>query len=700
MQDITQQQIKKNNIVNRYLKLKSLPDNINYQSLLSMSYYENYKGQNPNSPGKNILNIGEQHFTTDEGFYDFIDFLNHLIKKNFYLNSCLDFVIEGKFDRDKDGWKFQRSYPMSISTERNSDFTIDNLRDTLPKKSKGFRVHETDTRLILEGFYASLIFLLNCLEDMTDKLPAGLYSTVAAFIYNIDNEQYIKKKYNQSLFWEYFLYIERKGMLKNTIEYIDKQNMSQQEVKYHQNRQKQHNLKVEYATKFLDSVLGYMMDFWGFNDKTELTMGDIDIDMKAGLSPKGYYDYLERKMDKNEVESYILKHKDFDKKFAKQLDNIDPDYFVENPKDLIFVYFFKYLPAITRTSWSSLFYDIQTVSRIFRKFKNFKGRFKTCDEENKSLRNIIVYSGNNHTRRINLFLKELPRLRLEPNNIFYIKYIDTEQKQVSPKLSFGNFDYPLGFYSDSKKELQFPTNFDYFGYNGKIINKLKQETNVQNYLQIEKKLFQKQEERKMKQRQERMKKELQERMKKELQEKEKIQRQKQRNKKYTMELNQFGKEFKEFNGPGIFTGTLINSKPNKGEIQFENGNYFRGKYNDKYDSLYGVLTFTDGTKFDGSIKKDNKKKYNGKLFINNEDYIEGVLDSDFNIAKSNITEFKIDNNEYTYLHEYNMLRAPEQLEDKVSEQKLNQLGKQLFQKQNVNYDVLKQFSDKLILEYL
>lgn len=62
-------------------------------------------------------------------------------------------------------------------------------------------------------------------------------------------------------------------------------------------------------------------------------------------------------------------------------------------------------------------------------------------------------------------------------------------------------------------ELQFPTNFDYFGYNGKIIDKLKQETNVQNYLQIEKKLIQKQEERKMKQRQERK-----------LQEKEKIQK--------------------------------------------------------------------------------------------------------------------------------------------------------------------------------
>ena len=178
------------------------------------------------------------------------------------------------------------------------------------------------------------------------------------------------------------------------------------------------------------------------------------------------------------------------KKFAKQLDNIDPDYFVENPKDLIFVYFFKYLPEITNFRWSSLFYDIQTVSRIFRKFNDRKGRFKTCDEENKSLRNIIVYSGNGHTLRINNFLKELPRLRLEPNDKekIYVKLIDTEQKQVSPKLSFGDSDSIVR---------QFPTNFDYFGYNGKIIDKLKQKFNVQNYLQIQKKLIQQQKERKL-----------------------------------------------------------------------------------------------------------------------------------------------------------------------------------------------------------
>ena len=138
------------------------------------------------------------------------------------------------------------------------------------------------------------------------------------------------------------------------------------------------------------------------------------------LNPKGYYDYLEKKMDKNNVESYILKYKNFDKKFAKQLDNIDPNYFVENPKDLIFVYFILeplagLEPATPRYGFflgTFVFYDIQTISRIFRKFDDSKGRFKSCDEENKSLRNIIIYSGNTHTQNINKFLSKLPGLRL------------------------------------------------------------------------------------------------------------------------------------------------------------------------------------------------------------------------------------------------------------------------------------------------
>ena len=178
-----------------------------------------------------------------------------------------------------------------------------------------------------------------------------------------------------------------------------------------------------------------------------------------------------------------------DKKFTKQLDYIDRDYFLDNPKDLIFTYLFE----LGYPQSTSVFYDIQTISRIFRKFDDSKGRFKSCDEENKSLRNIIIYSGNNHTLNINYFLSELPTLRLlsEPilGEIWQTYFEEMDTKKVSPKLSFGRF---RRFRRYNGSELQFPTNFDYFGYNEKIINKLKQETNVRNYLQIENRMKEKQ----------------------------------------------------------------------------------------------------------------------------------------------------------------------------------------------------------------
>ena len=511
MQDITQQQIKKNNIVNRYLNLKSLPDNINYQSLVSMSYYENYKGQNPNSPGKNILNIGEQHYTADEGFYDLINFLNNLIKKNSHLNTCLDFVFEHAYT---DQYKyFQNKNLTELGSVQNSSMpTMHGLRRLFDKKRrlKGFRVHETDTRLGFEGFYSSIIYLLRYLEEIDERFVKRkkFISTVAAFIYNIDNEKYINKEKIQSEFWKMFALIEKEGILKKKPSKFKKlsqdTNLSQQDRKYYKLHSNSDSRDV---MEFFESVLEYMIYAWGYNDKTDLQYyiyyDELDSNDYLKLSPERYYDYL-NKMDKRKqlstIGRYILQYKSMDEKFAKQLDNIDPDYFLDNAKDLIFVY------LIFENGYSLstvVFYDIQTISRIFRKFDDSKGRFKSCDEENKSLRNIIIYSGNYHTKNINEFLSNLPTLRLLSEPIsdiigkIYFEKMDT--KQVSPKLSFGHFRLL------HLPKLQFPTNFDYFGYNGKIIDKLKQETNVQNYLQIEKKLIQKQEERKIKQQQQQKK---------------------------------------------------------------------------------------------------------------------------------------------------------------------------------------------------
>ena len=313
-----------------------------------------------------------------------------------------------------------------------------------------------------------------------------------------------------------FILIEKEGILeKKQASSFQTQRtyLSEQDRKYYQHMDNEFELSENLTTKFIDSVYKYMMDFWRFNDKTELlkNIDKIDSSYYVGLSPKGYYDYLETKIYKHYVENQILRNKSRDKKFAKQLDNIDPSYFYDswfrNPKDLIFVYFF--FENSDRLS-TVVFYDIQTVSRIFRKFDDSKGRFKSCDEENKSLRNIIIYSGNTHTQNINEFLLKLPRLRLlsEPISGIELKnplMKETYLQKIELKQNYQSLSgiKNLNFFGDfrlfTKSELEFPTNIDYFGYNEKIINELKQEYNVRNYLQIEKKLIQQQEEQKMKQ---------------------------------------------------------------------------------------------------------------------------------------------------------------------------------------------------------
>ena len=289
MQDITQQQIKKNNIVNRYLNLKSLPDNINYQSLVSMSYYENYKGQNPNSPGKNILNIGEQHWTADEGFYDFINFLNHLIKKNSHLNSCLDFVFEHAYT-DQNTY-LQDEKLTELGSVRSSINTMNELRNLLDNKRrlKGFRVHETDTRLGFEGFYSSIIYLLGYLEEIDDSFTKPFILYVGAFIYNIDIEnKFINKEKIQSKFWEMFILIEKKGILKtNNLKFqkilTQDKNLNQQDRKYYGLSSAGNNSYLRKVKQIFESILGYMIYTWGFNDKTEFQEKMYEIDKSSML---------------------------------------------------------------------------------------------------------------------------------------------------------------------------------------------------------------------------------------------------------------------------------------------------------------------------------------------------------------------------------------------------------------------------------
>jgi len=65
--------LQKNKKVVDFLKLKGLPDIIDYKSILSTNYYTGQKRPR-NNLEKNILNIGEEHLQTCGNIFQFYSF--------------------------------------------------------------------------------------------------------------------------------------------------------------------------------------------------------------------------------------------------------------------------------------------------------------------------------------------------------------------------------------------------------------------------------------------------------------------------------------------------------------------------------------------------------------------------------------------------------------------------------------------------
>jgi len=167
------------------------------------------------------------------------------------------------------------------------------------------------------------------------------------------------------------------------------------------------------------------------------------------------------------------------------------------------------------------FYDIQTICRVFRKFDESKERYSSCDQNDKSMRNVIIYSGNTHTQNINKFLQALPVMEVNE----YTGKLDmgTNVKLIgTPVLCFGKvgdfselYDIPGMDYRPRQlsDEIKIPSKYDYFDYNKKIIQKLKNDYNVKQYTQLSKAIEKEEEERKMKQQQQQLKRKEERKMK-------------------------------------------------------------------------------------------------------------------------------------------------------------------------------------------
>jgi hypothetical protein len=776
---------RKDKIVNEYIGINKLPNFIDYPSLLSYSYYENYTGQNQKSLPKNILNIGEQHFYVKKGFDEFISFLEVLIIKNSHLNLCLDFIIEQSIE---DIFNYKSNLQNVNNPQIKNDSlqymqikpTLLYLRNFMRKNNfKGFRSHFTDTRLGYNGFNASLISILGVVRDyLYEDFAYGtkplqnlefkdIYKGIILHIYKGESiYNYTENEVLKSI-WYFLLSLHKKKevMIQNSIKQsaeemsLAKLSEDQEIIKYYKN----HNLGVvselDKATMFIDSINSFLLEFCKETDVNILKQ-KIKEEEYVIPSVKDYYDYILQKsiFKRNTIEQGLIDYKKLDSKFAKQLDNIDTSYFLYDPKKIILGYFIEMQEVELAT-----FYDIQSIARLFRKFDEGKNRFKSCDSEN-SMKNVIIYSGNHHTKNINRFLQYLPLLyidsdivKIPPYNYMYDKELNFDPKIVKMKhrWSSNGLDKLSGpILTDTKKKWGWmkydegiPTSFDWFGYNNKIITQLKTQNSVQNYRQLlpivnqikskrdeetERKQKEKEKQQLKKKKQEQERKRVQEQERKKIQEeRKKIQEERKKIQEETF-LSSFGY------GKGVVTPDSSDlyqapfgryrTSSGKLNIKFENGYTFKGvvRYKDFENKrrLDGTLKlgnenfffkgqiFTDGfTKYIPESGEKNIKYYGEINYTNGGDYIYGHFDREFNLIKSSTFAIKFDNQEYSTRTHYDykskrnyVLDLPKEVEENLypnmtkSEITSNQmkLGNQLFEKEILNFDVVKNFIEQKV----
>jgi len=281
------------------------------------------------------------------------------------------------------------------------------------------------------------------------------------------------------------------------------------------------------------SIKNFVQKAVGQKLKQQIDKNRLDEDDMTAVNRENYYKYLEEKgSDRNSVENEIFNNKRFDLKFRKQIDNLDARYFKSDPKETIMLYYLDYIGMSFH-----YFYDIQTICRVFRKFDESKKRYSSCDQNDKSMRNVIIYSGNAHTQNINKFLQDLPVM--EVNQYTGKLDIGTNVKLLgTPVLCFGKvvFSYDIPGLDDRYKprqlsdEIEIPSKYDYFDYNKKIIKKLKNHYNVLQYTQLPKAIKKEEEERKMKQQQQQLKRK-EERKRKMKQQQQQLKRKEERKRK-------------------------------------------------------------------------------------------------------------------------------------------------------------------------
>lgn len=401
-------------------------EEIHSPNILTVAYWENYKGQNPNSVGKNILNIGEAHLLVNkDDFSPFLNFIDSLIRKNISNKNCLDIIVEDTVRKiaDKRREYFEKqNFKEYTQFDENKEISMHVFRNYLDnrKNIKGMRIHYADQRITFSGFYVSFVRIYTQTGRVIRIKNRAFYNSIydkeslmsiICFLYN-QNFLSLRPIDGLKKIWKFIalyhlhfdtfhikddaIYTEYEGFMKSVIDFFKKKNFNYQSDSYKDDEIP----SVDDYYEYLEKKKTFLKFF-----RKKLGFGNVN----------------------QQIQDNITISKRLDNKFAKQIQNIDKSYFKNDPVK-IFLHFLDSLHASTPLE---LIYDLQTLLRMFRKFP--KKTNSICDEDEKSMRNVILYSGDSHTTNINRFLRDLPNFV-----IINDKLINTKKIQVEPIYTVGD----------------------------------------------------------------------------------------------------------------------------------------------------------------------------------------------------------------------------------------------------------------------
>ena len=407
------------NVQNNQLR-KIEENSIKTENLDSCIYYENIK-----NTGKNILLIGESHINNVD-VSEITGFFASLINNRG--NKCLDIFIEdARSDIPlkiiKRGQNLTYKGDSSLSTDKIRKFLYEDKNDTVRK-------HYIDYRLTFGYGFLNCVFYI--LANGYIRFHPEQNFIVLLFLLNLkDEDGYME---GQDLIFT---------LLKNYDGNIVPIVVISTFIK---------DKKIDTLDSFYDEIRQLNSEGITSGTKTQPQTSTIN---QVQLQPWSMSETLEK----------IYNHRGYDNKINKQINNIDTEYFTRED----FLQYYKNSIVEIRT----FLLDIIAITRMFRKFNYAKNRVPECNNEETSLKNIILYSGHLHTMEIQKFIDTVI-FNNNDHEIKNSKRINTYFIPIPKYFNYFNFFY-FNFFPDKNRNFALIDKYKEFcnALNTNNINKVK-----------------------------------------------------------------------------------------------------------------------------------------------------------------------------------------------------------------------------------